>query len=167
LGRFALNAARKAALVVASGAIAVATLGALAQGPGRKARPALVVREVDADAMLLSFGVDTVAIRRALVTTVRGAGRLAPGAADTIPGLDVSIRAMRSMMGGPREPIARVHVEVGRNLVENGRATEPLWEESVTLDQYPTWREVSANALREAVAATNRYLLSDVRRRPH
>ena len=157
---------RKGVRLAFAGALALATSGAGAQGAERNAGRALRVREVDSDSMLVAFGVDTASIRRALVTALRGAGRLAPNAADTVPALDISLRAMRTLTGGPRDPVAHIHIEVGRNLVETGRAREPVWAEFVVLNEYPTWREIAANVLRESVAATNRYLLSQVRRRP-
>lgn len=129
---------------------------------GQKARPLVAIREVQADSLLKAFGVDTSVLRRAIVEAVRGVGRLAHGPSDTVPALDVDVRAMR-LAGGRTDPVAVLHVEVGRNLVESGRAKRPLWNDGVTLGSYPTWRELSANVLREAVAAVNKYLLASVR----
>jgi hypothetical protein len=116
-------------------------------------KQSVYVREVRIDSILLVFGADSSRIRAAVL--------LAPDT--TGPALDIDVTVPRSLAGGMFDPRGYVRVEVGRNLVERGKARTVLWQGMVDLPELPTWREFGRNTLPEVVRAVNKYLLSEVR----
>ena len=143
---------------------ALATLlpgGLLAQTP--QPRPSVYVREVRIDSILLAFGADSARIRAAIISVIRGAGRLASSVTDEMPALDVDVTVPRPLNGGIFDPGGYVRIEVGRNLVEQGKAKTVLWQGMIDLLEVPSWHEFSRHTLADVVRAVNRYLLSGIR----
>jgi hypothetical protein len=140
--------------------LAIAPLG-FVTGQSALPKQSVYVREVRIDSILLVFGADSSRIRAAVLMAVRDAGRLAPDT--TGPALDIDVTVPRSLAGGMFDPRGYVRVEVGRNLVERGKARTVLWQGMVDLPELPTWREFGRNTLPEVVRAVNKYLLSEVR----
>jgi len=140
-------------------AIAPLTL-LLGQLPPQSAqtKQSVYVREVRIDSILLAFGVDSSRVRAAVLGAVRDAGRLASDTSG--PALDIDVTVPRSLAGGMFDPRGYVRVEVGRNLLEHGKARALVWQGMVDLPELPTWREFSRNTLPEVVRAVNKYLLS-------
>src|SRR6185503_4454463 len=97
-------------------------------------------------------------IREAVLRALREAGRLAPDTTDAVPSFDVDVAAPRTL-GGMRDPTGFIHLEVGRNLVENGRSRQLQWERTFDRPPSPTWREFSRGTLAEVLMAVNKYLL--------
>ena len=126
-------------------------------------RPLIFVRDVRIDSILLAFGVDTARVRAAVLDAVRGAGRLAADVTASVPSLDIDVTVPRPLDGGMFDPRGYVRVEVGRNLVEQGKAGSLVWQGMVDLPETPTWREFGRNTLAAVVRAVNTYLLSGVR----
>ena len=126
-------------------------------------RPLVFVRDVRIDSILLAFGVDTARVRAAVLDAVRGAGRLAADVTASVPSLDIDVTVPRPLNGGMFDPRGYVRVEVGRNLVEQGKAGSLVWQGMVDLPETPTWREFGRNTLAAVVRAVNTYLLSGVR----
>ena len=122
-------------------------------------RPAVFLREVRIDSMLLVFGVDSTRVRAAVMEALRDAHRLAPHPRNDVPALDVDLTAMRSAIGWTMDPRGFVRVEVGRNLVESGAARRLVWEGMQDLTPSPTWRELSRGALATVLRVVNNYLL--------
>jgi hypothetical protein len=133
----------------------------LAQTPPPK--PMVFVREVRIDSILLAFGADSARIRAAVTNVIRGAGRLASSITDDVPSLDVDVTVPRPLNGGMFDPRGYVRIEVGRNLVERGKARAVLWQGMIDLFEVPSWHEFSRNTLADVVRAVNRYLLSGIR----
>jgi hypothetical protein len=144
-------------------AMALGFTPGLALAQGAPAKPQVFVRDVRIDSILLVFGVDSSRVRAAVLDAVRSAGRLAPDVTASVPSLDIDVTVPRSLSGGMFDPRGYVRVEVGRNLVEEGKARSVVWQGMVDLPETPTWREFSRNTLAEVVRAVNNYLLSAVR----
>ena len=126
-------------------------------------RPLVFVRDVRIDSILFAFGVDSSRVRAAVLDVVRGAGRLGTDVTASVPSLDIDVTVPRSLNGGMFDPRGYVRVEVGRNLVEQGKAGTLVWEGMVDLPETPTWREFGRNTLAAVIRAVNTYLLSGVR----
>ena len=126
-------------------------------------KPQVYVRDVRIDSILLAFGVDSTRVRAAVVDAIRSAGRLASDTLGEVPALDIDVAVPRPLSGGMFDPRGYVRVEVGRNLVESGKARTTSWQSIAHLPEVPTWREFSARALAEVVRAVNGYLLSGIR----
>ena len=145
-------------------AVALGTLiPELVLAQGTPARPLVFVRDVRIDSILFAFGVDSSRVRAAVVDAVRGAGRLATDLTASVPSLDVDVTVPRSLNGGMFDPRGYVRVEVGRNLVEQGKTGSLVWQGMVDLPETPTWREFGRNTLAAVIRAVNNYLLSGVR----
>jgi hypothetical protein len=148
--------------VLLSAALAILAPGALlAQTPPPK--PLVFVREVRIDSILLAFGADSARIRAAVTNVIRDAGRLASNITEEVPALDVDVTVPRPLNGGMFDPRGYVRIEVGRNLVERGKASALLWEGMIDLLETPSWHEFTRNTLADVVRAVNRYLLSAIR----
>ena len=124
-------------------------------------KPAVFVREIRIDSILLAFGVDSVRVRVAVLDVIRGAGRLASDTSG--PALDVDVTVPRPISGGMFDPRGYVRIEVGRNLVERGQARSVIWQGMIDLPEVPTWREFAQNTLPDVVRAVNKFLLAHVR----
>ena len=110
--------------------ILVGTLGFLPQTTKAQSaahRPAVFVRQIRIDSILLAFGVDSERVREAVLDALRQAGRLATDTAGPVPSFDVDVAAPRTL-GGVRDPSGYIRVEVGRNLMESGRSAQLQWE---------------------------------------
>jgi len=143
---------------------ALATLlpdAVFAQTPQPK--PLVFVREVRIDSILLAFGADSARIRAAVINVIRGAGRLAYTITEEVPSLDIDVTVPRSLNGGMFDPRGYVSIEVGRNLVERGKASTLSWQGMIDLLEVPSWHEFSRNTLADVVRAVNKYLLSGLR----
>ena len=152
----------RASIVMA--AVALGTLiPELVLAQGTPARPLVFVRDVRIDSILFAFGVDSSRVRAAVVDAVRGAGRLATELTASVPSLDVDVTVPRSLNGGMFDPRGYVRVEVGRNLLEQGRTRSLVWQGMVDFPETPTWREFSRNTLAAVVQVVNTFLLSGVR----
>ena len=141
--------------------ILAATLGMLSQTAKAQSavrKPAVFLRQIRIDSILLAFGVDSARVREAVLGALRDAGRLAPDSAG-IPSFDVDVAAPRTL-GGMFDPSGFIRVEVGRNLVESGRSTRLQWERTFDRPSSPTWHEFSRGTLAEVLMAVNRYLLA-------
>lgn len=149
------HALRAATLLLAIAPLAVLSAQSV------QARQSVYVRDVRIDSILLVFGVDSARVRAAAVSAIRDAGRLASDTSG--PALDIDVTVPRPLTGGIFDPRGYVRIEVGRNLVERGRAGALLWRGMVDLPELPTWREFSRNTLSEVVRAVNKYLLSGTR----
>ena len=122
-------------------------------------KPAVYVREVRIDSLLLVFGVDSNRVRTAVENALREAGRLASVSGTNAPALDVDVTALRLAVGGTSDPGGFVRVEVGRNLMEAGRARSLAWLGTQDLGPAPTWRELSRGTLSSVLRVVNNYLL--------
>jgi hypothetical protein len=121
-------------------------------------KPAIFVRQIRIDSLLLAFGVDSARVRAAVEGAVRDARRLAQEAKRGVPSLDVDVTVLHPS-GGVFDPRGYVRVEVGRNLMEEGEATRLLWQRMFDLAPSPSWREFSRGTLAEVLRAVNSYLL--------
>jgi hypothetical protein len=131
-----------------------------AEGQGQSPKPAIFLRQVRIDSILLVFGVDSASVRTAVVGALRDAGRLAPDTSGAVPSLDVDVAVPRPVHGGFFDPRGYIRVEVGRNLMESGSASQLLWERMFDLPASPTWREFTRGTLTEVLMAVNAYLLA-------
>jgi hypothetical protein len=122
-------------------------------------KPAVYVREVHIDSLLLVFGVDSNRVRTAVVNALRGAGRLAPEPGIGVPALDVDVTVLRLAVGGTPDPAGFVRVEVGRNLMEAGSARSLIWQGMQDLVPAPTWRELSRGTLSSVLRVVNNFLM--------
>jgi len=105
--------------------------------------PAVYVREVHVDPILLSFDLDSAKLRQAVMTVLRNTDRLADPDGSR-PALDVALTVPRTLSGVNPEPQALVRIEVGRNLMEAGTARSLVWERSLNTPTYVTWRALVA-----------------------
>jgi hypothetical protein len=144
----------------AASLLAIAPLAVLSAQPVQ-AKQSVYVRDVRIDSILLAFGVDSSRVRAAAVRAIRDAGRLASDTSG--PALDIDVTVPRSLTGGMFDPRGYVRIEVGRNLVERGKARSVAWKGMVDLPELPTWREFGRQTLPEVVRAVNQYLLSGAR----
>lgn len=154
-------AIRACALLLAIAPLRLSMPGALTAQA--QSKPQVYVREVRIDSILLVFGVDSARIRAAVIGAIRSAGRLASDTKADVPGLDVDVTVPRPLHGGFFDPRGYVRLEVGRNLVESGKARTVSWQSTTDFPQVPTWREFSSNTLAEVLRAVNGYLLSGIR----
>lgn len=122
----------------------------------KRSAPAVFLRELHLDPLLLTFGLDSAYLRRAVEQRIRAAGRLAPDAG-RVPSLDLSLTVPRAV-GVEPEPRALLRVEVGRNLMERGSATWLLYEQSSSLPRYGNWRSLSQGAVSAVLDAVNAFL---------
>lgn len=139
----------------------VALVGSMASAAGAQARsatPAAYVREIRVDPILLSFGMDSAKLRQAVVDVLRRARHSADCSA-TGPALDVALTVPRTLSGTEPDPRALLHVEVGRNLMEAGRAESLVWERSVSTPRYATWRALVATLEMQVLNAVRAYVL--------
>ena len=124
--------------------VLLGALPGLASGQVRSApTPAVYVREIRIDPILLSFDLDSARFRQAVVAVLRTAGRLADSHAAR-PALDVTLTVPRTLSGVDPEPQALLRIEVGRNLMEAGSSKALIWERSVDTPTYVTWRALVA-----------------------
>ena len=143
-------------LVILAGILGFLPQAAKAQSAAR--RPAVFLRQIRIDSILLAFGVDSARVREAVLDALRQAGRLASDTAGPVPSFDVDVAAPRTL-GGMRDPSGYIRVEVGRNLMESGRSTQLQWERTFARPSSPTWREFTQGTLAEVMMAVNKYLL--------
>jgi hypothetical protein len=143
--------------VILAGTLGFVPQTANAQSTARK--PAVFLRQIRIDSILLVFGVDSTRVREAVLGALREAGRLAPDTMGAVPSFDVDVAAPRTL-GGMRDPAGFIRVEVGRNLVESGRSTQLQWERTFDHPSSPTWHEFSRGTLAEVLMAVNKYLLA-------
>jgi hypothetical protein len=126
---------------------ALLLLGALPGVVDSQARgiptPAVYVREIHIDPILLSFDLDSAKFRQAVETVLRNVDRLADANASR-PALDVALIVPRNLSGVNSEPRAWAQIEVGRNLMEAGSSKSLVWERSVDMPTYVTWRALVA-----------------------
>ena len=145
----------RAVIVVA----ALFLLSAKAEAQAVPSRPAVFVREVRIDSILLVFGVSSDSVRAAVVNALREARRLAPASGNRVPSLDVDVTALRMAFGGMPEPRGFVRIEVGRNLMEAGTAQSLVWAGTQDLAPSLTWRELSRGTLSTVLRVVNNFLL--------
>ena len=138
-------------------ALAGAPSPGFAQTPVEK--PRVHLREVRVDSFLLAFNADSSRIRAAVLDALRGAGRLAlePGAG--VPALDIDVTALRTAYGGTLEPRGFVRVEVGRNLMEAGKAQRLQWSGTQDLPPSPTFRDLGRSVLPTVLKIVHDYIL--------
>ena len=138
-------------------ALASVALPGFAQTPGPK--PRVHLREVRVDSFLVAFNADSSRIRTAVLDALRAAGRLAlePGADG--PALDIDVSALRTAYGGTLEPRGFVRVEVGRNLMEAGRAQRLQWSGTQDLPPSTTFRDLGRSVLPTVLNVVHDYIL--------
>ena len=118
--------------------------------------PAVYVREIHIDPILLAFDLDSAKLRQAVVTVLRNVDRLA--SPDAVrPALDVALIVPRNLNGVNPEPRALVLIEVGRNLMEDGSSKSLVWERSLDTPTYVTWRSLVAAIEATVLNAIKRY----------
>ena len=144
-------------LVILAGTLGFSPQTAKAQSAARK--PAVFLRQIRIDSILLAFGVDSARVREAVLGALRDAGRLAPDTTAAGASLDVDVAAPRTL-GGMRDPVGYIRVEVGRNLMESGKSSRLQWERTFDRPPSPTWHEFSRGTLAEVLMAVNKYLLA-------
>jgi hypothetical protein len=129
--------------------------------------PSVVLREVHLDPLLLSFGLDSAQVRAAVADMLDSAGRLASMHTQGAPALDIALTVPRSAAGVDFGPVALLHIEVGRNLMENGSATKLVWESTMQFGErmrrpggreYLTWRSLADGAPSEISRAIGTFL---------
>jgi hypothetical protein len=118
--------------------------------------PAVYVREILIDPVLLSFDLDSAKFRQAVVGVLRNTARLAD-ANKLRPALDVALTVPRTLSGVTPEPRALVRIEVGRNLMEAGSSKSLVWSGSIDTPTYTTWRALVAAIEAMALNAIKRY----------
>jgi hypothetical protein len=138
-------------------ALASATVPGLAQTSSVK--PKLHLRQVRIDSLLLVFDADSNRVRSAILDALERAGRLAPESGAGVPSVDIEVTALRTVYGGPQEPRGLVRVEVGRNLMEQGKTQRLLWTGAQDLPPSPTFRDLGRNTLPTVLKVVNDYLL--------
>lgn len=121
-------------------------------------RPAVFLREIRIDPLLLAFGLDSARVRRVLTDVLRDAGRLAAEGTVDVPSMDIAVTVPRTLAGRVSDPLALLGVEVGRNLMERGAGNRLVWELTSTLPGARTWRDLTAGTLPEIIWAVYQYL---------
>ena len=118
--------------------------------------PAVYVREIRIDPILLAFDLDSAKFRQAVVAVLRNTDRLADshGAG---PALDLALTVPRTLTGVDPEPRALLRIEVGRNLMEAGSSKALVWERVVDTPTYVTWRALVAAVEAAALNAIKAY----------
>jgi hypothetical protein len=129
----------------------------MGQAARRETPISVYVREVHVDPIVVSFGLDTVRLRSVVVDLMRKAGHFRPDSGAAVPALDVALTVPRAIGGGELEPRALLRIEVGRNLMEAGTARFLVWERSLALPSYPTWRALVAAAEGQILEALRAY----------
>jgi hypothetical protein len=118
--------------------------------------PAVYVREIHIDPILLSFDLDSARFRQAVVKVLQDTDRLA-GSSGSRPAMDVVLAIPRTLAGLSPEPRALLRIEVGRNLMEAGSSKTLVWERSVSTPTYVTWRALVAALEAAALNAIKAY----------
>ena len=158
--RLSITGARRSTFVAlclfGAGASLVATPAHAQRTPSK---PAVFLRQVRIDSILLVFGVDSTRVHDAVANALREARRLAAAPDSSIPSLDVDVTAMRLAGGGLLEPRGFVRVEVGRNLMESGTARSLVWRGIQQLPPSPTWHELGRSTLPTVLRVVHDYLL--------
>ena len=128
--------------------------------------PSVFVREIRIDPLLVSFGVDVVRIRSAMLELLNKAGRLATERTHYALALDIALTVPRPA-GGDFGPSALLRVEVGRNLMESGTVRSLVWESTMHLGEihrgasrnaYLTWAALAEGAPSEILAVVDTFL---------
>lgn len=142
-------------LVVFALAIGASPGFAQARGP----EPRVHLGDVRVDSLLLAFGADSGRIRMAVLDALRRAGRLALESGGGVPALDIDVGALRLSYGGMPEPRGFVRVEVGRNLMEAGKAQALRWSGAQDLPPSPTFRDLGRSVLPAVLKVVHDYIL--------
>ena len=138
-------------------ALAIGTSPGFAQAPGPK--PRVHLGSVRVDSFLLAFDADSGRIRLAVLDALRQAGRLALESGAGVPVLDIDAGALRLSYGGMLEPRGFVRVEVGRNLMEAGKAQALQWSGAQDLPPSPTFRDLGRSVLPTVLKVVHDYIL--------
>lgn len=128
------------------------------QEPKPAPRPAVFLREIRIDPLLLAFGLDSARVRRTLLEVLRDARRLAAEETADVPSMDVAVTVPLTTTGRPPDPLGLLSIEVGRNQMEQGTRNRLVWELRSTLPAARTWRELAAASLPEIIHAVYQYL---------
>ena len=128
------------------------------QQPRPAPRPAVFLREIRIDPVLLAFGIDSARVRRVLLEVLRDARRLATEPTLDVPSMDVAVTVPLTLGSRLPDPLGLLGIEVGRNLMERGTATRLVWDLNLTLPSARTWRELAAASLPEIIQAVYQYL---------
>jgi len=133
-------------------------LGIAPSEAGAQARSSTpYLRELHIDPLLLDAGIDSVQFRAALSGLLREARRSDADVTAATPALDITIFLPR-VGGQPPDARPLLHIEIGRNLIEQGVRSRVLWERSLTLAEYATWRAAAAAATLHALDVVRAYL---------
>lgn len=129
--------------------------------------PRVFVREVHVDSILIAFGVEAEQVRAAVTRAISEAGRLT-SASGGGPAIDVAITVPGKFAVEDYEPRASLDIEVGRNLMENGKAKSLVWERTIALGgvrfrdrdtpSYATWRALSDDIERQVLRIVDAFL---------
>ena len=144
------------AAVIAAGLLCLASVSGLAQ-ERRETPRSVYVRELHIDPIVVSFGLDTVRLRSVVVDLIKKAGHFRADSGAAVPALDLALTVPRAIGAGELEPRALLRIEVGRNLMETGNAKFLVWERTLTLPAYPTWRALVAAAEGQILEALSAY----------
>jgi len=107
--------------------------------------PAVRLGTISVDPLLSASGLDSAALRRDILALLRERRLIANERSDEPPTLDVRIAAARPVFG-PAQPDMFAVVEVGRNLIEQGKSKSLVWQRSVPSRTYGSWEEVARGA---------------------
>ena len=118
--------------------------------------PAVYVREIHIDPILLAFDLDSAKLRQAVVRVLRSVDRLADPDVSR-PALDVVLTVPRTLSGVNPEPRVFLQIEVGRNLMEDGSSRSLVWERVLDTPTYVTWRSLVAAIEATVLNAIKRY----------
>jgi hypothetical protein len=118
--------------------------------------PAVHVREIHIDPILLAFDLDSTKLRQAVVRVLLSIDRLADANASR-PALDVALTVPRTLSGVNPEPQVLLRIEVGRNLMEDGSSKSLVWERSLDTPTFVTWRSLVAAIEATVLNAIKRY----------
>ena len=118
--------------------------------------PAVYVREIHIDPILLAFDLDSAKLRYSVMTVLRNGGRLAEFDAAR-PALDVALTVPRTLTGVNPEPHVQLRIEVGRNLMEAGSSKSLVWDRTLDTPTYVTWRTLVAALEATVLNAVKRY----------
>lgn len=87
-----------------------------------------------------------------MVNPVRDARRLATDVTSAVPSLNIAVTVLCLLFGGVFDPRGVVRLELGRNVMEEGKARRLLWEGTFDLPPSPPgmrWVEVHLQRLSE------------------
>jgi hypothetical protein len=126
--------------------------------PTQTKSPRVYLRHIRLDPLLVASGFDSARLHGAVEEVLRKARLLSETRGTDIPAMDIDLGVPRPATGGAPEPRALLRVEVGRNHMETGRANRLVWDTTVSVPEYPTWRRLIEGASQAVVDALHSFM---------